>query len=117
MASVVLGNSAGLAANVAAAVHFQKAAEFESAVATYIAASNFNKASEFLLLSRDENELALQISSVQAFCEVAVLMIIILAFAVVGVACACRVAYKLREVSSTSAAAAAGRVLQVLYVI
>jgi len=47
MAAVVLGNAVGLAANVAAAVHYQKAAEAASAASAYYAANNTKDGDEF----------------------------------------------------------------------
>ena len=87
MAAVVLGNAAGLAANAAAAVHTQKAAEAQIAASACFAANNTKDGHEFVLLSLHEVQLAGSISSVQSFCEVAVLLLITVAFAVVGVLC------------------------------
>jgi hypothetical protein len=49
---------------------------------------------------------------VQSFCEVAVLLLIVAAFVAVGVLCARRVRSRLLGVDAASAAAAAGRTLQ-----
>ncbi len=87
MAAVVLGNAVGLAANAAAAVHFQKAAEADNTASAYYAANNTKDANEFHSLRIHEVQLAGSISSVQSFCEVAVLLLITVAFAVVGVLC------------------------------
>ena len=57
-----------------------------------------------------KNTVALDAASVQQFCEVAVLLLIIVAFAVVGAACARRISSALLDM--TDAAAAAGRQLQ-----
>jgi hypothetical protein len=88
MAAVVLGNAVGLAANAAAAVHYQKAAEAESTASAYYAANNTEEGHKFDLLSQHEGQLRGSISSVQRFAEVAVLLLIVVAFAVVGVLCA-----------------------------
>ncbi len=88
MAAVVLGNAAGLAANAAAAVHSQKAAEAQSTASAYYAANNTKDGDEFYLLSQHELQLAGSIASVQRFAEVAVLLLIVVAFAVVGALCA-----------------------------
>jgi hypothetical protein len=52
------------------------------------------------------------ILSVQSFCEVAVLLLIVVAFAVVGVLSARRVSARLLGVDAASAAAATGRALR-----
>jgi hypothetical protein len=88
MAVVVLGNAVGLAANAAAAVHYQKAAEADRAASVYYAANNTKDGDSFDLLSDEERQRAGSISSVQSFAEVAVLLLIVVAFAVVGVLCA-----------------------------
>ena len=88
MAAVVLGNAVGLAANAAAAVHSQKAAQAESTASAYYAANNTEEGHKFDLLSQHEGQLRGSISSVQRFAEVAVLLIIVVAFAVVGTLCA-----------------------------
>jgi hypothetical protein len=88
MAAAVLGNAVGLAANAAAAVHAQKAAQAYSTASAYYAANNTKVGYEFVLLSRHEVQLAGSISSVQRFAEVAVLLLIVVAFAVVVALCA-----------------------------
>jgi hypothetical protein len=85
MAAVVLGNAVGLAASVASAVHYQ---EDQSDNSAYYAVS------------------------VQSFCEVAVLLLIVLAFVVVGVLSARRVSSMLLAVGAASSAAATGRALR-----
>jgi hypothetical protein len=83
MAAAVLGNCVGLAANAAAAVHYHKA------VSVYYAANNASKDGDrFDLLSDKEVQLGSSISSVQRSAEVAVLLLIVVAFAVVGALCA-----------------------------
>jgi hypothetical protein len=89
MAVVVLGNAVGLAANAAAAVHVLKASEAESSAVTYYLANNSKDANyQRDVVARTENQRAGSISSVQSICEVAVLLLIIAAFVVVGVLCA-----------------------------
>jgi hypothetical protein len=91
MAVVVLGNAVGLAANVAAAVHAQRAAEAASSVSALFAANSTQVANEYESLRRTEIQLAVSISAVQSFCEVAVLLLIIAAFIIAGVVCTRRV--------------------------
>ena len=47
MAAVVLGNAVGLAANAAAVVHYQKAAEADYTASAYYAANNTNDGHKF----------------------------------------------------------------------
>jgi hypothetical protein len=112
MAAVVLGNAVGLAANAAAAVHFQKAAQASGTASAYYAANNTKDGDRFASLSQEEVQRGGSIASVQSFCEVAVLLLIVVAFAVVGVLSARRVSARLLGVDAASAAAATGRALR-----
>ena len=112
MAVVVLGNAVGLAANVAAAVHVQRAADASSTASALFAANSTQLALESDSLSRTEVQLSLSIAAVQSFCEVAVLLLIVAAFVVAGVACARVVSSRLLAVDAASASAAAGRELR-----
>ncbi len=88
MAAVVLGNAVGLAVNAAAAVHNQNAAQAQSTASAYYAANNTKDGDKFVLLSVHEAQRSGSIASVQRFAEVAVLLLIVVAFAVVGALCA-----------------------------
>ena len=88
MAAVVLGNAVGLAANAAAAVHYHKAAQAFSTSSAYYAAKNTKDGVSSFTLSQQELQLAGSIASVQRFSEVALLLLIVVAFAVVGALCA-----------------------------
>jgi hypothetical protein len=112
MAVVVLGNAVGLAANVAAAVHYQKAAHVMSAASAYYAANNTKDGETYESLSKAERKNGGFIVSVQSFCEVAVLLFIVVAFVAVGVLSARRVSSRLLGVDAASAAAATGRALR-----
>ncbi len=112
MAAVVVGNVAGLCANVAAAVYIKKAGDFSSAAAAAFTANNTdagnnynNEADQMISVSNDG-------SSVQNFCEVAVLLFVILAFAVVGIASARRLSSALRLRDLNDEHGAAGRQLR-----
>ena len=98
MAVVVFGNAVGLAANVRAAVLYQKAAEAMSTASAYLASNNTKDFNDFNTLSREEVQRGGSAVSVQSFCEVAVLLLIVIAFVVVGVFSARRVNLALREV-------------------
>ena len=112
MAVVVLGNAVGLAANVAAAVHGQRAAEAASTSSVFFAANRTQEALDSFSSSQRERQLALSTAAVQAFCEVAVLLLIVAAFVVAGVACARVVSSNLLAVDRASAPAAVGRELR-----
>jgi hypothetical protein len=91
MAAVVVGNVVGLCGNVAAAVLFKQVGDLANAAAAAYAANSTEAAHAIVAQADQKNTVALDASSVQQFCEVAVLLIIILAFAVVGIASARRV--------------------------
>ena len=108
MAVVVLGNAVGLAANVAAAVHIQRAAEASSTASALLAANSTQLARQSVLLSQTEAQLSTSIAAVQSFCEVAVLLLIVAAFVVAGVACARVIRSNLLAVDAASVPAAVG---------
>jgi hypothetical protein len=110
MAVVVAGTVAGLCGNVAAAVYSKEAGDLNMAASAAYAANNTNAGVMFNNLAAQKTSVAAEVGSVQSFCEVAVLLIIILAFAVVGIACARRVSSALRN--TNDAHGAAGRQLQ-----
>jgi hypothetical protein len=112
MAVVVLGNAVGLAANVAAAVHMHRAAEAASTASALFAANSTQLANEYESLRRTEGQLAVSIAAVQSFCEVAVLLLIVTAFVVVGVACARVIRSRLLAVDAASSLAAVGNYIQ-----
>jgi len=109
LAAVVAGNVVGLGGNIAAAVYFERTAEFYSAASAAAAANNTDHVN-FQNLAVQQEQLAASTRAMQSFCEVAVLLVIIVAFAVVGAACVRRVSSAL--VDMADAAAAAGRQLR-----
>ena len=112
MAVVVLGNAVGLAANVAAAVHGQRAAEAASTASVLYAANNTQAAFESASLSQTEIQLAVSIAAVQSFCQVAVLLLVVAAFILVGVVCTRLVSSRLLAVDVESAFASEVRQLR-----
>jgi len=109
MAVVVVGNVAGLCGNVAAAVYSKEAGDlFMASAAAYANTTDAGK--EFRNLAFQKISVVDFVASVQDFCEVAVLLIIILAFAAVGIAGARRVSSALRDMND--AHGAAGRQLR-----
>jgi hypothetical protein len=99
MAVVVLGNAVGLAGNIAAAVHVQRAAEAASTASVLFAANSTQLANESFSLSNTEVELVISISSVQSWSEVVVLLLIVAAFIAAGLACARRIILYTRQIS------------------
>ena len=91
MAAVLTGNAVGLVGNIVAAVFFQDAANFYSSSAAAYAANKSHAGFHSLELAFEKVQLAQDAQGVQEFAEVAVLLLIILAFVVVGVASARRV--------------------------
>jgi len=99
MAVVVVGNVVGVCANVAAAVFFKKAGDFYSAASAAYAANMTDAGNNMSTSAGNSLQVANDANSAQSFCEVAVLLIIIVAFAVVGIAGARRVSSALANVN------------------
>ena len=112
MAAVVVGNVAGLCGNVVAAVYIKKAGDFNSAAFAAFTANNTDAGNNFNNEAYQKISVAFDAQSVQQFCEVVVLLIIILAFAVVGIACARRVSSALRNMNDAQRDGAGGRQLR-----
>ena len=98
--------------NVAAAVYFQRTAESWSAASAAYASNNTADASNFADLGDQQQQLAFSTQSLQSFCEVAVLLLIIVTFAVVGAACARRVSSALLHMTDAADAAAGRQMLR-----
>ena len=90
MAAVVVGNVVGLCGNVAAAVLSKQTGDLYNAAAAAFAANSTQAAYTFVAQANQKNSVTNDAGSVQQFCEVAVLLLIIIAFAVIGPACARR---------------------------
>jgi hypothetical protein len=112
MAVVVLGNAVGLAANVAAVVHYRKAADSASEAHAYLASNNTVDSQKSEGKIFEEAELAGNIQSVQLFCEAGVLLLIVVAFVVTAVFCSRLFTARLRAVDAASVSAATGRALK-----
>ncbi len=117
MAVVALGNVVGLVGNAAAAVFFQKSSIAISKASELYAANNTGDGDAYRQSARDDGQLGTNVSSVQSFSEVAVLLLIVAAFGVVGLLCARRIVFSLQEVNAVSAAAAAGKTLRLQIVV
>lgn len=106
---VLVGNVVGLCTNASASVNFAKASEYYEAASVGDLGSDIeNKVS----LARIGNQNGHTMSSIQTFCEVIVVLLIVVAFAVVGAACARRVKTALDGNSVDRAVNAAGRRLR-----
>ena len=113
MAVVVLGNAVGFAANVAAAVHYHQAADYMSAASALYAANKTKDGRKFRVLGLKEVQTGGDCTSVQSFCEVAVLLLIVSAFVAVGALSARRVSSRLQSVeAASSVSSATGRALR-----
>ncbi len=111
MAAVVVGDVAGLCGMVAAAVLGKQAGDLNNAAGVAFAANSTEAANAIAVQAGQKLTVAYDAGSVQQFCEVAVLLLIIVAFAVVGVACARRLSSEQQHldalVNAADAAAAA----------
>jgi hypothetical protein len=87
MAGVVVGNVMGLGGSVAAAVYFEQSAGSFSAASAAYAANNTADGDNFANIGGQQSQLAFATGAVQLLCEIAVLLLIIVAFAVTGAAC------------------------------
>jgi hypothetical protein len=117
LTAVLAGNLVGLAANIAAAAHRHRRADLLMSVSLDLADNAVAAAESKYIQVADELQLALFISSVQEFCEVAVLLLIVLAFAVVGVACARRISSAFSTIDAADLIITTGRKLhrQIVY--
>ncbi len=88
---VLAGNAVGLAGMIASAVHFNNAAEHFSSASLYFRANNTANGLASVQSARDDVEYGASVFTVQAFCEVAVLLVIVCAFVAVAVACSNRI--------------------------
>ncbi len=84
---VVAGNTVGVVGNIAAATHFKRSADHWNEAFTYYASNSSAGGYEQVLLGRQQYNTALSVAAVQSSCEVAVLLLIVATFVVVGVAC------------------------------
>ena len=111
MTAVVVGNVVGLCGNVAAAVLTKHDGDLDNAAAAAFAANSTEAANSFVVQAAQKGKVASDAASVQQFCEVAVLLLIVVAFAVVGPACARRLSSEQQRhdelVNAADAAAAA----------
>ena len=112
VACVIAGNVTGLACNIAAAARYRRVADLIAAASADYAVGNLASAIQNENEGREELERANVISSVQQFCEVAVLLLIVLSFAVVGAACARLIRSVLAGLNAADQAVAVGQQLR-----
>jgi hypothetical protein len=105
MAAVVVGNVVGFCGNVAAAVLTKQIGDLSNAAAAAFAANSTEAANAIIVQMNQKGTVSNEAASVQQFCEVAVLLIIILSFAVVGIVSARRVSSALRDMNDEHGAA------------
>jgi len=84
MAVVIAGNLIGFASNVAAAVYSMEMSAFAYAASEAFTSNNTETAMHFMGLADSKFHVTLIAVSVQSFCEVAVLLLIISAFILAG---------------------------------
>jgi hypothetical protein len=111
MAAVVVANVVGLCGNVAAAVGATEAGDLNNAAAVAYARNDTDSYNKYFSQANLKTSALSKAVSVQQFCEVVVLLIIILAFAIVGIASARRVSSALRDMNDEHVEAA-GRQLR-----
>jgi hypothetical protein len=112
MAVVVALNAAGLAATIYGAPYYQKVSDAMNTASMYYAVNNSDDGIIFRDLSAKELQNASSIRSVQSFCEVTVLLLIVATFLLAGLVSARRISFFIRGVEAASPVAAAGRMLK-----
>jgi hypothetical protein len=112
MATAVAGNFVGLAGNIAAAVQLQTVAELWMAASAEWAANSTVVARSYGLQGLDRYDLAVTTLSLQACCEVGVLLLIVVAFSVVGIASFRRIGSTLSRLDAAGPEMADGRQLR-----
>ena len=96
LAIVIAGNVVGVLGNFVSAAYYSQSADYSSAAAAAWAANNTADGSSYEAQARQRASDADAAASVQRFCEVCVLLIIITAFLVVGSSSALIIASALR---------------------
>ena len=96
---IVAGSSAGVCSNIVAAVYSSRVADYNDDAAAAFDSSDIQQSLMYQALAMEKNKIAEEITSIQQFCEVAVLIIIVLAFVAAGLLCARRIAYAIGSLS------------------
>ena len=104
---VIVGNVVGLAGNIASAIYLARAADYSVSADAAFAANKSDAGNHFIGMADETAFVARRTLSVQQFCEVVVLLLIIVAFTAVGALCARRITEALLQVKQASATATA----------
>jgi hypothetical protein len=104
---VIVGNVVGLAGNIASAIYLARAADYGISADAAFAANKSDAGNHFIGMADETAFVARRTLSVQQFCEVVVLLLIIVAFTAVGALCARRITEALLQVKQASATATA----------
>jgi hypothetical protein len=102
--ATVAGNVAGVCGNIAAAVFHSRSADLFSA-SSVVAAASVNITADAVSLfqqGRVQNQLAISVGSVQSFCEVIALLLIVASYFVVSTACGQCIRNMMSTVRSTT---------------
>ncbi len=102
IAVVSLGCATMLAANIAAAVHYQKSADAYRRALLYGASGDTKKYDEYYALAVKEDVVVINAYPVQMICEVAVLLFCLVAFVFAGVMCVSRLRIALLAIDEIS---------------
>jgi hypothetical protein len=103
MAAVVVGNVVGLCGNIAAAAFAKESGDLYTAATSAFAANATDVANHAVFQAKQKLVPIDDASAAQQYCEVAVLLIVILEFAVVGGACARRLSSALHNMNDWAA--------------
>lgn len=90
-AVVCVGNAIGIAGNIASAAHLMQASVSFDLASDHYAINNTVDGYKSFNVAKKQLESGAKLYTIQAFCEVAVLWVIVCAFAVVGLACSHRI--------------------------
>jgi hypothetical protein len=108
----VIGNAVGLSGSIAAAAQFAKAAQAYRAASSSYASNSTDDGDRYESSAREYAQRALSTSSAQSISEAIVLLLLVAAFVITGSMCVYRFRSTLITVDAASAAASAGRALQ-----
>jgi hypothetical protein len=111
MLVVVSGNIVGLACNITAAIFFHRASDFLFEASVYFAGNNSVRGKTYADLAVDSTTRSNFFTSVQSWCEVFVLLLILLAFVGAAVTCA-RIIGAALTINAGDKAVSAGRQLR-----
>jgi hypothetical protein len=110
IAAVLAGNLVGLAGNLASSVYFEKYSQLLRASITIVKLNNTDD--EMFLRASDQFDTASTIAAIQPKCEVAVLLLVIVAFFVAGLVSLRRISTALNDIHEVSDLAEQGRKLR-----